>query len=146
MTVGEALSSSGIDAREARLLLAAATGFSQASVLAHPERELPAEIQKSFQEMAARLGVVTTGKSYLDVLQALEYLGLDARACSELGIRVWDAPGVPAEVASAAVDASTRFDLASVLGRRVRASVRRRLRRTERQRRRFGNQREPIQC
>lgn len=37
----------------------------------------------------ARLGIVTTGKSYLDVLQALEYLGLDARACSDLGIRVY---------------------------------------------------------
>ncbi|WP_407353558.1 indolepyruvate ferredoxin oxidoreductase family protein [Luteimonas sp. R10] len=37
----------------------------------------------------ARLGIVTTGKSYLDVLQALEYLGLDARACFDLGIRVY---------------------------------------------------------
>ena len=37
----------------------------------------------------ARLGIVTTGKSYLDVLQALEYLGLDAAACAELGIRVY---------------------------------------------------------
>src|SRR5690606_22335014 len=38
---------------------------------------------------AARLGIVTTGKSYLDVLQALEYLGLDAQACATLGIRVY---------------------------------------------------------
>ncbi|MCC8536459.1 indolepyruvate ferredoxin oxidoreductase family protein [Xanthomonas axonopodis pv. poinsettiicola] len=37
----------------------------------------------------ARLGIVTTGKSYLDVLQALEYLGLDARACAQIGIRVY---------------------------------------------------------
>ncbi len=37
----------------------------------------------------ARLGIVTTGKSYLDVLQALEYLGLDAQACAQLGIRVY---------------------------------------------------------
>nr|HBK47533.1 indolepyruvate ferredoxin oxidoreductase family protein [Xanthomonadaceae bacterium] len=37
----------------------------------------------------ARLGIVTTGKSYLDVLQALEYLGLDARACERIGIRVY---------------------------------------------------------
>ena len=37
----------------------------------------------------ARLGIVTTGKSYLDVLQALEYLGLDNRACADLGIRVY---------------------------------------------------------
>src|SRR3546814_20930621 len=38
---------------------------------------------------AARLGIVTTGKSYLDVLQALEYPGLDADACARLGIRVY---------------------------------------------------------
>src|SRR4249919_1796325 len=37
----------------------------------------------------ARLGIITTGKSYLDVLQALEYLGLDEAACGELGIRVY---------------------------------------------------------
>src|SRR5688572_541467 len=37
----------------------------------------------------ARLGIVTTGKSYLDVLQALEVLGLDERACADLGIRVY---------------------------------------------------------
>ncbi|RZA20034.1 MAG: indolepyruvate ferredoxin oxidoreductase family protein, partial [Lysobacteraceae bacterium] len=37
----------------------------------------------------ARLGIVTTGKSYLDVLQALEYLGLDEEACRGLGIRVY---------------------------------------------------------
>jgi len=37
----------------------------------------------------ARFGIVTTGKSYLDVLQALEYLGLDAARCRELGIRVY---------------------------------------------------------
>jgi len=37
----------------------------------------------------ARLGIVTTGKSYLDVLQALEVLGLDERACADIGIRVY---------------------------------------------------------
>jgi indolepyruvate ferredoxin oxidoreductase len=37
----------------------------------------------------ARLGIVTTGKSYLDVLQALEYLGLDEAACAALGIRLY---------------------------------------------------------
>ncbi|MEO6137295.1 MAG: indolepyruvate ferredoxin oxidoreductase family protein [Luteimonas sp.] len=37
----------------------------------------------------ARLGIVTTGKSYLDVLQALEVLGLDEAACRDLGIRVY---------------------------------------------------------
>jgi indolepyruvate ferredoxin oxidoreductase len=37
----------------------------------------------------ARLGIVTTGKSYLDVLQALEYLGLSPKACEDIGIRVY---------------------------------------------------------
>src|SRR5262249_31974962 len=37
----------------------------------------------------ARLGIVTTGKSYLDVLQALEYLGIDANAAADIGIRVY---------------------------------------------------------
>ena len=37
----------------------------------------------------ARLGIVTTGKSYLDVLQALEYLGIDANSAADIGIRVY---------------------------------------------------------
>lgn len=37
----------------------------------------------------ARLGIVTTGKSYLDVLQALEYLGIDRAAAADIGIRVY---------------------------------------------------------
>jgi len=37
----------------------------------------------------ARLGIVTTGKSYLDVLQALEYLGIDHRMAADIGIRVY---------------------------------------------------------
>src|SRR5512146_1670724 len=37
----------------------------------------------------ARLGIVTTGKSYLDVLQALDDLGLSRRDCEEIGIRVY---------------------------------------------------------
>jgi indolepyruvate ferredoxin oxidoreductase len=37
----------------------------------------------------ARLGIVTTGKSYLDVLQALEYLGISADDARAIGIRVY---------------------------------------------------------
>ena len=49
---GRRLRSSGIDAREARLLLAAATGFSEASVLAHPERAAACSRSRtSFSEM-----------------------------------------------------------------------------------------------
>jgi release factor glutamine methyltransferase len=74
LTIEEALRSSGIDPREARLLLAAATGFSEASVLAHPERELPSEIQKSFLEMAARRA---RGEPVAYILGRKEFYGLD---------------------------------------------------------------------
>ena len=42
-----------------------------------------------FDSPRARLGIVTTGKSYLDVLQALEYLGIDRKAAADIGIRVY---------------------------------------------------------
>ena len=42
-----------------------------------------------FDSPHARLGIVTTGKSYLDVLQALEYLGIDHKVASDIGIRVY---------------------------------------------------------
>ncbi len=35
-----------------------------------------------------RLGIVTTGKSYLDVRQALDDLGLDETLCAQVGLRV----------------------------------------------------------
>ncbi|GGB23186.1 indolepyruvate ferredoxin oxidoreductase [Tistrella bauzanensis] len=37
----------------------------------------------------ARFGIVTTGKSYLDVMQALEELGIDERLAAEIGIRLY---------------------------------------------------------
>jgi indolepyruvate ferredoxin oxidoreductase len=37
---------------------------------------------------AAKIGVITTGKSYLDVRQALDDLGLDETRCNELGLRL----------------------------------------------------------
>jgi indolepyruvate ferredoxin oxidoreductase len=37
----------------------------------------------------ARLGIITSGKSYLDVRQALDDLGLDERECEAMGIRVF---------------------------------------------------------
>lgn len=54
MNVAGALAASGIEPREARLLLAEACGFSEASVLAHPERELLAAVETHFLDMAAR--------------------------------------------------------------------------------------------
>lgn len=54
MNIAAAIAASGIPAREARLLLAEASGFSEASVLAYPERELPAPLEAGFAAMAAR--------------------------------------------------------------------------------------------
>jgi len=36
-----------------------------------------------------RLGIITTGKAYLDVLQALEDLGIDKRQAAAIGLRVY---------------------------------------------------------
>jgi release factor glutamine methyltransferase len=53
LTVAQALSC-GLEAREARLLLAHATGFSQAAVMSFPERPLSAEAEHRFAEFAER--------------------------------------------------------------------------------------------
>lgn len=71
MRVGEALGA--LEPREARLLLAEATGFSEASVLAHPERELPAEAEARFREFAARRA---RGEPIAYVLGVKEFYGL----------------------------------------------------------------------
>lgn len=71
MKVAQALSA--LEAREARLLLAAATGFSEASVLAHPERELPAEAEARFRELAARRA---RGEPIAYLLGEKEFYGL----------------------------------------------------------------------
>ncbi|ANK81774.1 MAG: indolepyruvate ferredoxin oxidoreductase [Rhizobiales bacterium NRL2] len=36
-----------------------------------------------------RLGIITTGKSYLDVMQALEDLGIDEKMAADIGLRVY---------------------------------------------------------
>ena len=72
--IQEALAASGIDPREARLLLAAAAGYSEASVLAFPERELPLDIQKQFLESSARR---KSGEPVAYILGHKEFYGLD---------------------------------------------------------------------
>jgi release factor glutamine methyltransferase len=71
LKVGEALKA--LEAREARLLLARATGFSEASVLAHPERELPAEAEAQFRDYAARRA---RGEPIAYLLGEKEFYGL----------------------------------------------------------------------
>jgi len=73
-TVGEALEGSGIETREARLLLAAATGFSEAAIVAFPERALPAETQARFREyLKRRIG----GEPVAYILGRKEFYGLE---------------------------------------------------------------------
>jgi release factor glutamine methyltransferase len=54
VTIADALGASGLEAREARLLLAHASGFSGAAVVAFPERSLSAEAAMRFAQFADR--------------------------------------------------------------------------------------------
>lgn len=74
MNVEQALGSSGIDAREARLLLAAATGFSEASVIAFQEKSLPLEAQERFADFISRR---KKGEPVAYILGRKEFYGLE---------------------------------------------------------------------
>jgi release factor glutamine methyltransferase len=74
VTVAEALTASGIDTREARILLAEATGFSQATVLGFPETQLPEESARRFSEFAARRA---RGEPVAYIVGHKEFFGLD---------------------------------------------------------------------
>jgi len=71
MTIAEALRM--LEPREARLLVARATGFAEATVLAHPERELSAEAEARFREFAARRA---RGEPIAYILGVKEFYGL----------------------------------------------------------------------
>jgi len=74
LTVAEALRGSGIDPREARLLLAEATGFSQASVLAFQEKEIQREAQERFLQFIERR---KAGEPVAYVVGRKEFYGLE---------------------------------------------------------------------
>jgi release factor glutamine methyltransferase len=74
LTVEEALRTSSVDAREARLLLAAATGFSEASVVAYPERHIPPEAQDRFEDFVDRRN---KGEPVAYILGRKEFYGLE---------------------------------------------------------------------
>jgi release factor glutamine methyltransferase len=74
LTVEEALRSGGIDAREARLLLAAATGFAESAVLAFPERVLSGEAEKRYLALVARRAA---GEPVAYLLGRKEFYGLE---------------------------------------------------------------------
>jgi len=74
VTVSEAIGSCGIDPREARLLLAEVCGFSQASLAASPEQEIPFEVENAFLEVVARRA---KGEPVAYILGRKEFYGLD---------------------------------------------------------------------
>ena len=74
MTVAEAIAAAGIDAREARLLLAEVCGFSQASLVASPEQEIPFEVENAFFELTKKR---QAGEPVAYILGRKEFYGLD---------------------------------------------------------------------
>ncbi len=74
MKVSEAISGSGIDAREARLLLAEVCGFSQASLAASPEHEIPFDVENAFFELTKKR---QGGLPVAYILGRREFYGLD---------------------------------------------------------------------
>ncbi len=74
MTVEQALRCAGIDAREARLLLAEATGLSEAAVLSFPERTLPSPGGDLFMQYVDRR---RRGEPVAYILGRKEFYSLD---------------------------------------------------------------------
>ena len=74
MTVSEAIAASGIDAREARLLLAEVCGFSQASLAASPEQDIPFEVENAFLELTKKR---QDGMPVAYILGRKEFYGLE---------------------------------------------------------------------
>jgi indolepyruvate ferredoxin oxidoreductase len=57
----------------------AAVAYARANKLNHTVIDAP----------KARLGIIASGKAYMDVREALEELGIDARAAADIGVRVF---------------------------------------------------------
>ncbi|HUN69094.1 MAG TPA: peptide chain release factor N(5)-glutamine methyltransferase [Burkholderiales bacterium] len=74
MKVFEAIAASGIEAREARLLLAEVCGFSQASLAASPEQDVPFEVENAFLDFVRRR---REGEPVAYILGRKEFYGLD---------------------------------------------------------------------
>ncbi|HTP63406.1 MAG TPA: peptide chain release factor N(5)-glutamine methyltransferase [Burkholderiales bacterium] len=104
MTVSEAISAAGIDAREARLLLAEIAGFSQASLAASPEQEIPFEVENAFLEFVERR---KSGEPVAYILGRKEFYGLD--------LSVNPSVLVPRPETELLVDLALERDAASVL-------------------------------
>ncbi len=74
MTVIEAIAASKIDPREARLLLAEVCGFSQASLAASPEQDIPFEVENAFFELTKKR---LNGEPVAYILGRKEFYGIE---------------------------------------------------------------------
>jgi len=74
LTIEQALRTAAVDARDARLLLAAASGFSEASVVAYPERSLSEETEARFRSYIERR---RQGEPVAYILGRKEFYGLE---------------------------------------------------------------------
>jgi release factor glutamine methyltransferase len=74
LKVCEAIAASGIEPREARLLLAEVCGFSQASLAASPQQEIPFEVENAFLEFIRRR---KGGEPVAYILGRKEFYGLN---------------------------------------------------------------------
>jgi release factor glutamine methyltransferase len=74
LTVSEALRAAALDPRESRLLLAAAAGFSQAAIVAFPERALAPGVEALFRQFAERR---RNGEPVAYILGRQEFYGLE---------------------------------------------------------------------
>jgi release factor glutamine methyltransferase len=74
LNAAEALRAGGIDAREARILLSAAAGISQASIVAFPERALAPGVEALFLQYAKRR---KGGEPVAYILGRQEFYGLE---------------------------------------------------------------------
>jgi len=74
LRVEDALRAGGIDPREARLLLAAASGLPESALLAFPERILPGEAQEQYLAFLARRAA---GEPVAYILGRKEFYGME---------------------------------------------------------------------
>lgn len=104
MTVAEALARARIEPREARLLLAAASGFSEANVVAFPERDLPAGAETKFEKFVERR---RAGEPVAYILGRKEFYGLE--------LEVGPAVLIPRPETELLVDLALKESFSSVL-------------------------------
>jgi len=74
LKVREAIASSGIEPREARILLAEVCGFSQATLAASPDEEIPFEVENAFFDLTEKR---KTGIPVAYLLGRKEFYGLE---------------------------------------------------------------------